>query len=364
MARKTIVILGGYGVFGRHIADQLAKDGAARVVVAGRDVNKGQACAETIGAEFARCDARDRDSLRGVLSGADLVVNAAGPFQDSEYLAAQACIDQRCHYIDIGDGRNYVSGIRALHERAAAQGVFVCAGASTSPAVSSAAVAELQPNFQRIKTIKVALTAGNKNQAGVSTIASILSYAGRPVRVWQDRRWQTIPGWGAGEFLDFPAPVGRRRAQVCDMPDLELFPEHFGADSVVFKAGVELTLFNYAFAALANLRRARPSLDLARLAVPLTRMSGLFKTLGTWHGGLAVWATGDDGLERSIALVARRNGPRVASAAAVLLARKIIAGHAPDPGAYPCVGFLSMAELAVYLAPFDIFVAHGRGAHW
>lgn len=104
MARKTIVILGGYGVFGSHIADQLAKDGAARVVVAGRDVNKGRACAETIGAEFARCDARDRDSLRGVLSGADLVVNAAGPFQDSEYLAAEACIDQRCHYIDIGDG--------------------------------------------------------------------------------------------------------------------------------------------------------------------------------------------------------------------------------------------------------------------
>lgn len=203
MARKTIVILGGYGVFGRHIADQLAKDGAARVVVAGRDVNKGQACAETIGAEFARCDARDRDSLRGVLSGADLVVNAAGPFQDSEYPAAEACIDQRCHYIDIGDGRNYVSG-----------------------------------------------------------------------------------------------------------------------------------------------------------------MSGLFKTLGTWHGGLAVWATGDDGLERSIALVARRKGPRVASAAAVLLARKIIAGRAPDPGAYPCVGFLSMAELAGYLAPFDISVAHGRGAHW
>lgn len=320
MARKTIVILGGYGVFGRHIADQLAKDGAARVIVAGRDVNKGRACAKTIGAEFARCDARDRDSLRGVLSGADLVVNAAGPFQDSEYLAAEACIDQRCHYIDIGDGRNYVSGNRALHERAVAQGVFVCAGASTSPAVSSAAIAELQPSFQRIKTIKVALTAGNKNQAGVSTIASILSYAGRSVRVWQDRHWQTVPGWGAGEFLDFPAPVGRRRA--------------------------------------------RPSLDLARLAGPLTRMSGLFKTLGTWQGGLAVWATGDDGQERSIALVARRNGPRVASAAAVLLARKIIAGHAPDPGAYPCVGFLSTAELAVYLAPFDIFVAHGRGAHW
>src|SRR5262249_5542079 len=160
----------------------------------------------------------------------------------------QTCLEHGCHYIDLGDGRDYVAGIGRLHESARARGVLVCVGASTTPAITSAAVAELRPVVGRIRSIKVALSAGNKNQACVSTIASILSYVGAPVRVWQDGRWQQMTGWEQGEFVHFPAPVGRRRVQLCDVPDLELFPGLFGADSVIFKAGVELTPVNYALA--------------------------------------------------------------------------------------------------------------------
>src|SRR5262249_27869842 len=152
------------------------------------------------------------------------------------------CVERGCHYIDLGDGRDYVAGVGQLDESAKARDVFVCVGASTTPAVTSAAVAELRPRFPRVRSIKVALSGGNKNQAGVSTIASILAYVGRPVRVWQDGRWQERTGWGLGEFVAFPRPVGRRRVQLCDVPDLELFPRLFGADGVVFKAGVELTV--------------------------------------------------------------------------------------------------------------------------
>src|SRR6185436_4899352 len=99
------------------------------------------------------------------LSDAHLVINASGPFQARDYSIPQACIEQGCHYIDLGDGREYVAGISQLHERAKARGVFVCVGASTTPAVTSAAVAELRSHFPHIRSIKVALNAGNKNQA-------------------------------------------------------------------------------------------------------------------------------------------------------------------------------------------------------
>jgi hypothetical protein len=298
------------------------------------------------------------------VAGARLVVNASGPFPARDYSIPQVCIEHGCHYLDLGDGREYVSEIGQLHESAQARGLFVCVGASTTPAITSAVVADLRPHFRKVRSIKVALTAGNRNPVGVSTIASILAYVGLPVRVWQGRRWRAVPGWGLGEFITFPQPVGRRRVQLCDVPDLELFPSLFDADSVVFKAGVELTPFNYLIGGLALLRQLHPALNLPALAGPLVFFSKLFKWLGTFHGSFAVWVTGDTGEVRSLAFVAPRNGLRVPTAPAVLLARKVLTGTGTAPGAFPCVGLLSLAEFAAYLEPFGIFVVRGNGGRW
>src|SRR5260370_1695499 len=299
MARPRIVILGGYGTFGRLIADQLAQ-ADRQMVIAGRDAIKGHAVAASLDAGFVRCDATSRDSLLAATTGADLVINAAGPFQARDYSIPQTCIEQGCHYIDLGDGREYVAGIGALHERARERKVFVCVGASTTPAVTSAVVTELRTHFQRIRSLKVALTAGTRRPARASTIASILAYVGAPVRVWQDSQWRSITGWGLGEFIDYPPPVGRRRVQLCDVPDLELFPELFLAESVVFKAGVELTLLNYAIAMVACLRKVRPAVNLPALAKPMVWMSKLFKKFGTLRGSVAVGVTGDSGRQRPL----------------------------------------------------------------
>jgi NAD(P)-dependent dehydrogenase (short-subunit alcohol dehydrogenase family) len=363
MTNPRIVILGGYGTFGRLIVEGLARS-AAQVVIAGRDAIKGQAVATSQQVEFVRCDVRKSASLRETVAGAQLVINAAGPFQARDYSIPQACIEAGCHYIDLGDGREYVAGIGQLHESAKARGVFVCVGASTTPAVTSAAVADLRPHFQKVRSIKVALTAGNKNPAGVSTIASILAYVGAPVRVWQDSQWRKRTGWSMGELIEFPIPVGRRRVQLCDVPDLELFPPLFGADRVVFKAGVELPLFNHAIGVLAQLRKFWPALPLPRLAGPLVRASNLFKSFGTFRGAVAVWVSGDTGQEKALAFVAPQNGPRVPSAPAVLLARKWLAGGISAAGAFPCVGLIRLAELVEYLAPFGIFLVRGETGEW
>jgi hypothetical protein len=148
------------------------------------------------------------------------------------------------------------------------------------------------------------------------------------------------------------------------VPDLEIFPRLFEADSVVFKAGVQLTLFNYAIAGLGQLRKLRPSLKLPALAKPLVSVSKLFKWLGTFHGSFAVWVTGHDGQEKSLAFVAPRNGPRVPSAPAVLLARKLLTDGIPARGAFPCVGFVTLAEFADYLAQFGIRIARGANGVW
>jgi NAD(P)-dependent dehydrogenase (short-subunit alcohol dehydrogenase family) len=364
MPQRKVVILGGYGTFGRHIAAQLATFPDAQVTIAGRHPAKGLRFAQSLHTEFRPCDATDPTSLRNAVEGAWLVVNASGPFPAGEYSIPRTCIGAGCHYIDLADGRDYVVNIGQLDEAARARQVFACAGASTTPAVTSALVADLQPALGPIRSIRVALNAGNRNRAGVATIATILGYVGRPVPVWQGSQWRCLPGWGAGEWVEFPPPVGRRRVQLCDVPDLALFPRHFGARDVVFKAGLELTGLNHAIGVLATLKRIRPSFPLPSLAGPLVSLSRLFKRFGTLHGACAVWVTDIWGRQRSVALVAHENGPRIPGSPAILLARKLLADGVHRVGAFPCMGFLGLADYAEFLAPFNIFTVRGKDGVW
>lgn len=364
MTKRKVLILGGYGTFGRHVSEALAGHSDAEVVIAGRSAAKGRALAESLAAGFVLCDASDAASLKAAVRGVWLVINAAGPFQAQEYTIPEICIEAGCHYIDLADARDYVANTDRLDEAARSRGVFVCAGASTTPAITSALVADLLPQVGPIRSIKIALNAGNQNEPGLSTISAILSYVGRPLQVWQDGAWQSRIGWSAGEFALFPPPVGRRRVQICDVPDLALFPQHFRAETVMFKAGVELPILNYALAVVGLIKRAVPIIGLPSLARPLVSMSKLFKPFGSLRGGCAVWVTDTAGKQKSAALVAHKNGPRIPAAPAILLARKVLSGGIVARGAFPCMGFLSLADFAEYLAPYEIFVTHGENGTW
>src|SRR5262245_10784819 len=133
MINPRVVILGGYGTFGSLIAEQLARSDV-QLILAGRDAVKVQSVAASLNAGFVCCDVRNAAALTKAVSGAQLVINAAGPFQARDYSIPQLCIENGCNYIDLGDGRDYVAGISQLDESAKAHQVFVCVGASTTPA--------------------------------------------------------------------------------------------------------------------------------------------------------------------------------------------------------------------------------------
>lgn len=353
MADKRIVILGGYGTFGSLISDQLADEGA-EVIVAGRDVVKGKSFAENIQASFIQCDASDDISLRKAIRGAFLVVNASGPFQKENFSIPQTCIVEKCHYIDIADGREYVTNFHKLGDQAKQNSVFACTGASTSPAVTSALIDELIKGIPDFTSIQIAMNPGNKNPAGISTIQSILSYVGVPFLVVENGTWKETHGWTRGEFIDFPQPIGRRRVQICNVPDLELFPQKYEAETVTFKAGVELNLFNYAIEMLGHLRQRIPSFDLSKLANLLIKGSALFKAFGTTTGGLQIWISNQKGQKASTAIVAPKNGPRIPTAPAVIMAKKLLQNRIIEYGAFPCMGFIQADELQDFLSPFGI----------
>jgi hypothetical protein len=348
---QKIVVIGGYGTFGSLISEQLHN--SANLVIAGRHA-AGENFAHSIGAGFVLCNAKDQGSLQKAIAGAFIVINASGPFMPGDYSIPQTCIEENCHYLDLADNREYLKGFNQLDRLAKEIGIFACTGASTTPAVTYALVSELSTQFEKIRSIKIYLSAGNKNTAGVSTFESILSYVGTPLKVWKDGQWQLFSGWGLSEIVNFPPPVGKRFVQLCNVPDLELFPGLFGADEVMFKAGVELSIFNIGLSMLAQVKKYVPSIHLPALTKLLVKTSRLFKNFGSFSGGVLVKLADPSEHSNSLAFVTSANGPRIPTASAVLLAKKILSEGPPDHGAFPCVGFISLDEIQNYLEPFGI----------
>ena len=68
------------------------------------------------------------------------MVNTCGPFQNANYSVVEECIKQKTHYVDLADGRDFVVGMKKLHEKAKEAGVCVITGASSVPGLSSAII--------------------------------------------------------------------------------------------------------------------------------------------------------------------------------------------------------------------------------
>lgn len=357
-----VLLIGATGIFGSRIAHRLAHDARFSLVLAGRKREGLEALRSEIGdhgIEFAQLDVA-AENLKTVLTQLrpDLVIHTAGPFQGQEYSVAEACIDCGSDYIDLADGREFVTGIRRLDARARRAGRLVVSGASSVPALSAAAVDALLPRFQILDSIEHAVSPGNRTPRGDATVASVLGYCGRPIRIWRNREWHVAYGWMDGKRQKFP--FGVRRVGVCEVPDLELFPERYSdVRTVVFRAGLELPLLQAGTWFASALVRVGLIKDLASHARTLRRFSERFISFGSDVGGMVVEVRGKgrDGSPLHLRwwLVAGAgHGVEVPVTPAVVLARELAEGRLTAKGAQPCMGLLVLEQIEAGFSDYAV----------
>lgn len=358
-----VLVLGGYGNFGTRIVKALANAPGIQLVIGGRNEARAKALARDTGthAEALVVDATDANlAARLKAAHVGLVIHTAGPFQAQGYAVAEACAHAGAHYIDLADGRRFVCDFPAAM-RARFKEAQRCAisGASTVPALSSAVVDHLAQGWQAIRTIDVCIAPAQTAPRGVATLESVLSYCGVPVDIWREGRWQRALGWANPTPVRFPR-MQPRRAALCDIPDLELFPSHYQVkEAVMFRAALEVPLSQTAFAWLAALRHwgllPRPQ----ALAPWLLRGAPLFDRWGSALGGMYVQVTGLDATGQPAQArwdIAADNdhGPEIPCMAAILLARRLARGDGPAPGAHTATGLLRLDEFAPEFARWDM----------
>jgi Saccharopine dehydrogenase NADP binding domain len=345
----TVLILGGYGNFGKRIAALLTRKGTP-VIIAGRDRAKAEALAKTLPSALSATAAFNAASpafakkLRELKPG--VVINTCGPFQNADYRIAEACIAQGVPYIDLADGRDFVANIVALDDAAKACGVAVISGASTVPTLSAAVIDHFLPQFGNIRALTFGIAPGQQAERGLATTQAILDCVGKRLRPcagyparygWQDLYRQPYPD------------IGPRWMANCDIPDLDLLPARYGIARIRFSAGLENPLLHFGLWLLSFPVRLGVPIELRRHAGVLLKASHWFDGLGSPHGGMHVVLEGNDKSGRPISkqwfIIARDgDGPYIPTVPAVVLARKILAGTFTRTGALPCVGMITLKE--------------------
>ena len=358
-----VLLIGAGGVFGSCLAEGLLRHGF-EVVAAGRDPGRAAAVAARLKAAFpdgvVEAAALDTATLAPEAlkaTGADIVADAAGPFQGAKPTTARAAIAAGLHYVDLADGRDFVMAFPALDRAAKAAGVVALTGCSSTPALSNAVLDRLTEGWREVVSVEAAISPGARAPRGLSVMRAILSWLGRPVRVFERGRWRTRSGWSGLYRRDF-GPGGWRLVSLCETPDLDLFANRFRPrERALFLAGLEpwpAHLEAWLLAWLVRLFRFDP-MPLAGL---LLRLSGWRSVSGSDRGAMGVEARGVDGEGRAARAVWRLTaepgaGPVTPSLPALAAIRAIAAGRV-EAGARPCVGVVTLEDIVAEMAPHGL----------
>jgi saccharopine dehydrogenase-like NADP-dependent oxidoreductase len=364
---KKVLVLGGYGNFGKRIVENLAGIDGITIVIAGRNLTKSSALVQNLAdTSVASLEPLEidifADDFKAQLTALSpyLVIHTSGPFQGQNYRVPKACIECGAHYIDLADDRRFVCDIAKLDSQAKDKGVLIVSGASSVPGLSSAVVEHYQHQFSIIESINLAIAPGNKAERGLATVEAILSYTGHPLNVFKAGRWQEVYGWMDSGIKDFGGFIGKRHLANVDVPDLELFPARYNvSQQVSFQAGLELPLLHKAMVGMAYLSKIGLVKNWAPLSKAIVDTSNVFLPFGSDKGAMEVLIKGksNDGnaKEAKWTLYAPKgNGPYIPTLSSIILIKKLLENNKMGSGAKPCIGLLQLSEFTSYFDALSI----------
>jgi saccharopine dehydrogenase-like NADP-dependent oxidoreductase len=225
----TFLILGGYGYTGKLLARHLLTQSKAKLVLAGRSLEKAQAFADELENErvsTAHVDAADADSLRAALQGVDLLLVAA-PTTRHAGTVIRAALDAKVDYLDVQFSSRKLAILKELATEIENAGLCFVTEAGYHPGLPSAMV---RYAAMQLDSLESALTAGYLNmgkslpysEAVDELMEGFIDYQ---AQVYKNGAWTKPNQWDMCKF-DFGEEIGRRNCysmffeELCALPEM------------------------------------------------------------------------------------------------------------------------------------------------
>jgi len=339
---RRIVVIGGTGFFGRAAVDLLRAEGLALLVAARGTVR------DSVSPPDLCVDAEDPVALRRTLLAGDIVLDAAGPFQERSAALIEAALDVGCDVIDLSDSLGHFLKVQSLQTRIEATGIRVLTSCSSVTTLLAALVRA--SGVRDPARVSVYLSPASRVTASAGTSGALRHSLGRPIRILREGRLVPTHGWRESREFRMPPPIGRARGYLIEgihaatLP--RIFPTLRDAD---FWVDSRVPGLNWVFCLLAR----APSVA-ARLARAGRRSMSLARVLGSMAGGMLAEIEDGSGAMTRARVFAARGSYLAAVAPAVLAIRDIASGRFREKGLVPHDRHVDPDELIAYLRRLGI----------
>ncbi|XP_071709356.1 uncharacterized protein [Rutidosis leptorrhynchoides] len=284
---SRVLVLGGTGRVGGSTAIALSKlSPDIRIVIAGRNREKGASMVDTIGknAEFAEFDINDDKSLESALGDVDLVVHAAGPFQQTDNCRVlEAAVRAKTAYLDVCDDTNYALRAKSLMKEALAAKVPAITTGGIYPGVSNVMAAELVrvakgENKGEPERLRFYYYTAGTGGAGPTILATSFLLLGEEVIAYNKGEKIKLRPYSGMVNIDFGKGIGKKDVYLLNLPEVTSTHQILKVPTVSARFGTAPFFWNWAMDAMTRfvpseiLRDRSKVQEMVRLFDPVVRV--------------------------------------------------------------------------------------------
>ncbi len=188
---KTIIVYGSYGYTGTLIVSECKLRGH-NVILAGRSKEALEQQHSITGFDYYVIDISDTSALSDLLSKGSVLINCAGPFQQSARKMVECCLETKIHYTDITGEHQVFELLAKYNQQAVKAGITIVPGCGFDVVPSDCLAAHLKQRLPSATTLQLAFSMKN---GGVSrgTAKTMVEGLGYGSQIRKEGSLVTVP---------------------------------------------------------------------------------------------------------------------------------------------------------------------------
>ncbi|KAL2540927.1 Saccharopine dehydrogenase [Abeliophyllum distichum] len=231
------------------------------IIIGGRNREKGTAMVAKLGhnSEFAEVDIDDNKSLEATLNSVDLVVHAAGPFQQAEKCTVlEAAVQTKTAYIDVCDDMSYSRRAKSYMNKALDAAIPAITTGGIYPGVSNVMAAELVRDAKNEgkgepERLRFYYYTAGSGGAGPTILATSFLLLGEEVVAYNKGAKIKLKPYSGMLNIDFGKGIGKKDVFLLNLPEVRSIHEVLEVPTVSARFGTAPFFWNWGMAAMTNL---------------------------------------------------------------------------------------------------------------